>query len=272
MAHPQMRHIMIQRSSALTLPAILLTALSACSSTPTYNATVFPYEINTELVEQTQVKRVIIANINLGGPSRRYLRDLEPQMDKKVELYLEENGIEVLPQRLFEQHWKTAVRAYGNPVDPTSGKVNQKTFTLTLIAVRDQLRKSDNIDAIVFTELLEQEVSFSGGLKHLARWHGVTRKPTMQGPGDGVSADFNWNKPAKAASLRVSIYNMDLQRLFISVGGLDTTEAIDSRSSSGRFVQRRSLLENDSHVHEGIQLAFYPFLPMNDYPGLQYAP
>lgn len=259
---------MIQRSGALILLTILLAALSACNSTPSYNATVFPYQINTELMENTKVKRVVIANINLGGPARKYLQELEPRIDKRVEQYLEEQGIEVSPQRLFEQHWKTAVRAYGNPVDPTSGKVNQKTFALALISVRDQLRKSNNIDAIVFTELLEQEVAFSGGLKHLARWHGVSRKPTLQGPGDGVSADFNWNKPAKAVSLRVSIYDMDLQRLFISIGGLDTTEAIDSRSSSGRFVRRRSLLENESHIREGIELAFHPFIPMDDYPGV----
>jgi hypothetical protein len=269
MVHSRMRHTMIQRSYSLALIAISLIVVSACSSTPTYNATVFPFEINTELVEKDQIKRVIIAHVNLGGPSRNYLQELEPQIDKKIELYLEENGYVVLAQRLFEQHWKTAVRIYGNPVDPTTGKVNQKTFALTLINVRDQLRKSDNIDAIIFTDLIEQEVSFSGGLKHLARWHGVSRKPTLQGPGDGVSADFNWNKPAKAASLWVSIYDMGLQRVFASIGGLDTTEAIDSRSSSGRFVRRRSLLENESHVLEGIELAFHPFIPMKDYPGQQ---
>ena len=27
------------------------------------------------------------------------------------------------------------------------------------------------------------------GLKHLARWDGVTRKPTLQGPGNAVSAE-----------------------------------------------------------------------------------
>jgi hypothetical protein len=258
---------MIQRLSTLAILAGLIIAVTSCGSTPTYNVTVFPYEINADLLEQDKIRRVVIAHVNLGGHSRNYLQELEPRMDKMVELYLEEHGIEVLPQRLFEQHWKTAVRAYGNPYDPTSGRVNQKTFTLNLISVRDQLSQSHDIDAIIFTDLIEQEVSFSGGLKHLARWHGVTRKPTLQGPGDGVSSDFNWNAPAKAASLWVSIYNTQLQRVFTSIGGLDTTDAIDTRSSSGRFVRRRSLLENESHIHEGIELAFHPFIPMSDYPG-----
>ncbi len=260
---------MIQRLSTLILFAALLAGLSACSSTPSYNPTVYPYEINTELLAKTPVKRVIIAHINLGGPSRHYLRDIEPRLDKMVEHYLEEQGITVLPRRKFEQRWKTAVRIYGNPYDPTSGRINRKTFTLILVKVRDQLLEAEDIDAIIFTDLVEQDIAFSGGLKHLARWNGVSRKPTLQGPGDGVSAGFDWNKPAKAASLSVSIYNMELQRLFTSTGGLDTTEAIDTRSSSGRFVRRRSLLENNSHLREGIELAFYPFVPMKNYPGAE---
>jgi hypothetical protein len=260
---------MIQRLSTLILFTALLAGLSACSSTPSHNPTLYPYEINTELLAKSPVKRVIIAPINLGGPSRNYLQDSEPRLDKMVEYYLEEHGITVLPQRLFEQRWKTAVRIYGNPFDPTSGKINRKTFTLILIKVRDQLLETEDIDAIIFTDLIEQDVSFSGGLKHLARWNGVSRKPTLQGPGDGVSEGFDWNKPAKAASLSVNIYSMELQRLFAGTGGLDTTEAIDTRSSSGRFVRRRSLLENDSHLREGIELAFHPFVPMKDYPGPQ---
>jgi len=254
---------MTRRLFCLLLPLLL----TACGSTATYNPTVFPYEIDQESLNNKSIKRVVIASINLGGQTRRYLQEHEVRIDKMVEAYLEENGISVIPQREFEQRWKTAVRVYGNPIDPTSGKVNQKTFVQILVSVRDGLMESNPVDAIVFTDIVEQEVAFSGGLKHLARWHGVTRKPTLQGPGDGVSADFDWNKPAKAASLWVSIYDMELQRLFTSIGGLDTTEAIDTRSTRGDFVRRRSILENDSHLREGIELAFHPFIQMEDYPG-----
>ena len=250
---------------ALSILGLLL--LAACSSTPTANLTAFPYEIDRERLAEEPVKRVIIAHINLGGPSRNYLQGIEPRIDKMVGDYLKENGIKVLPGRLFEQRWKTAVRIYGNPYDPTTGRINQKTFALILINVRDDLIKNEQLDAIIFTDLLELEVSFSGGLKHLARWHGISRKPTLQGPGDGVSANFDWNRPAKAASLWVSMYDMKLHRVFTSIGGLDTTDAIDTRSSSGRFVRRRSVLENDSHIEEGIELAFHPFIVMKDYPG-----
>ena len=251
----------------LLIVSLLVTCFTACASAPTENVTVFAYEIDQEELDKSNIKRVVIASVNLGGPSRRYLQEMEPSIDKAVADYLEENGYKIVPQRRFEQQWKTALRVYGDPIDPTTGRVNQKTFTLALISVRDALVKSGDVDAIVFTDIVEREVSFSGGLKHLARWDGVSRKPSLQGPGDGVAAGFDWNKTAKAASLWVSVYSMELKRVFTSIGGMDTTEAIDTRSSSGNFVRRRSILESEANITEGIELAFHPFIEMDKYPG-----
>ena len=247
--------------------ASLSALLLACSSTPTYNPSTFPFDINEERLAQKEIKTVIIPHVNLGVPSRNYLEKEAPRIDSYVSAYLRENGFKVLPQRDFKQHWNTAVRAFGDPVDPTSGKVNMKTFSQIMQSVRDQLVKSSDLDAFVFTDLVELEVSFSGGLKHLARWDGVTRKPSLQGPGSGVSADFDWNMQAAVASLQVSIFDVELQRLFASRGGMDATEAIDTRSSTGRYIRRRSILENKDNVMEGIRLAFHPFIVMEDWPG-----
>ena len=99
------------------------------------------------------------------------------------------------------------------------------------------------------------------------RWDGVTRKPSLQGPGNSVSADFDWAMQVSAASIQVPIYDMELKPLFSSRGGMDATEAIDTRSSAGRYVRRRNILENDNYVMEGIQLAFHPFIVYQDWPG-----
>ena len=240
--------------------------LVACSSTPTYNPTVFPYEINQQQLDSQPIKTVVIAHVNLGLPSRNYLEKEAPRIDTMVNAYLKENGFKVLPQREFEQRWNTAVRAFGDPVDPTTGKVNMKTFSQIMINVRDEMRNLD-LDAFIFTDLVELQTAFSGGLQHLARWDGVTRKPSLQGPGDGVSADFDWSMLVAVASLQISIYNMELQRVFASRGGIDATEAIDSRSSTGRYIRRRQMLENDTFIREGIELAFYPFIPSKNWPG-----
>ena len=244
--------------------------LTACSGSPSYNQTVYPFEFDRELFNSSSIKRVIIASINLGGATRSYLENSEDEVDKVVADYLAENGFRVAPQRRFQQQWKTAIRIYGDPVDPTSGRVNQKTFTLALINVRDVLRQSDNIDAIVFTDIIEKDISFSGGLKHLARWDGVSRKPSLQGPSDGVSSDFDWNRAAKGASLWVNIYTMDLKRVLSSMGGMDATEAIDTRSSSGDYVRRRNILENKNFIREGVELALHPMIDLgSQYPGNQ---
>jgi hypothetical protein len=247
--------------------ATLSALLVACAGAPTYNPTTFPFDINEELLAAKPVKSVVIAHVNLGRTSRNYLEKEAPRIDADVTAYLKENGFKVLSQREFKQHWNTAVRAFGDPVDPTTGKINMKTFAQIMQSVRDQMVKSSDLDAFIFTDLIELEVSFSGGLKHLARWDGVSRKPSLQGPGSGVSADFDWNMQAAVASIQISIYSAELQRLFAGRGGMDATEAIDTRSSKGRYIRRRNILENDENVMEGIRLAFHPFIVMEDWPG-----
>lgn len=241
--------------------------LAACASGPTHNPTVFPFEIEREALAAVPVKTVVIAHVNLGTPSRNYLDEVTPIIDGRVATYMEKNGYRVLPQRTFRQHWNTAVRAFGDPVDPTTGRVNMKTFSQLMQSVRDRLQEDTDLDAFVFTDLIELETPFNGGLKHLARWDGVSRRPSLQGPGSGVSGDFDWNLPASVVSLQVTMFDMDLRRLFVSRGGIDATDAIDTRSSSGRYVRRRNILENGSHIQEGIRLAFHPLIEMQDWPG-----
>lgn len=248
-------------------PAAAVFILAACASGPTHNPTVFPFEINREALAAKPVKTVVITHVNIGAPSRNYLDEVTPVLDGRVATYMERNGYKVLPQRAFRQHWNTAVRAFGDPVDPTTGRVNMKTFSQLMQSVRDRMQEETDLDAFVFTDLVELETPFNGGLKHLARWDGVTRRPSLQGPGSGVSGDFDWNMPASVVSLQVTIFDMELQRLFVSRGGIDATDSIDTRSSSGQYVRRRNILDNGAHIYEGIRLAFHPLIEMEDWPG-----
>lgn len=260
-----MRHVASStRLALITIAALLMTA---CASGPTYNPTVFPFEMQEQRIADNPIKTVVIPHINLGTPSRNYLQREEPRIDGYVSTYLKNNGYKVLPQREFKQHWNNAVLAYGDPIDPTTGKVNMKTFSQIMVSVRDRMTEETDLDAFVFTDLVELEIAFSAGLKHIARWDGVQRKPSLQGPGNGVSTDFDWNMQAAVASIQISVYDMELQRVFVSRGGMDATEAIDTRSSSGRYVRRRNILENEDNVKEGIALALHPFIEMEDWPG-----
>lgn len=260
-----MRYFRTLGGTAVALVALLV--LAACSGAPTYNPTVFAYELDEERLAQSRIKTVIIPHVNLGLPSRAYLDKEAPRIDGMVNTYLKEHGYKVLPQREFIQHWNTAVRAFGNPFDPTTGRVDMGTFAQVMQSVRDRLQETTDLDAFVFTDLIESQVPFGTGMQRIARWHGVSRKPSLQGPGTGVSADFDWNQTASVASLQISIYDLELQRLFASVGGLDATDAIDARSSAGRFIRRRNILENENFVNEGIAIAFHPFIVSDIWPG-----
>lgn len=249
------------------LLAALCLAIAGCAGTASYNPTTYPFELDAEKLTASDVKTVVIPHVNLGLPSRNYLEKEAPRIDGFVSSYLKENGYKVIDQRKFKQLWSNATLAYGDPLDPTTGKVNMKTFSQIMQTVRDEMVEKHKVDAFIFTDLVELEVPFSGGLKHVARWDGVTRKPPLQGPGAGVTADFDWNTPAAVASIQVSIFNTELQRVFFSRGGLDATDAIDTRSSSGRFTRRRSMLENESFIQEGVELSFHPFIVMEKWPG-----
>ena len=139
---PPTRNFLRSRSLLLLAAAALL---SACAAAPTYNPTTFPYEMDEERLATTPIKTVVIPHVNLGMPSRNYLEKEAARIDGMVSTYLKNNGFKVVPQREFQQHWNTAVRAFGDPVDPTSGKVNMRTFAQIMQSVRDEMQKKHKL-------------------------------------------------------------------------------------------------------------------------------
>src|SRR5690606_40312578 len=67
-------------ATLLTVSALML----ACSSTPTYNATTFPFQINQAELDAHPIKTVVIAHVNLGTQSRNYLEKEAPRIDASV--------------------------------------------------------------------------------------------------------------------------------------------------------------------------------------------
>lgn len=249
--------------------ALTLTGVIACGSATVgggYNPTTPTNVFEQRLFDQLDSNVVVIANVNLGGPSRNYLKKRESFVDSRVQEYLEDAGYEVRAQREFSQRWNNAVLIYGDPVDPTTGRVNQKSFIQIVQAVRDQLREQTDIGSIVFTDIIEKDVYYEQGLNRVTRFDGVTRKPAVQGAGSGVTAEFDWSRPVAAATMRIAWFNMDLERIFSGEGGMDVTDAVDTRSGTA-FVRRRDVLENENHIDEGIAIAFHPIIPMKKWPG-----
>ncbi len=240
--------------------------IASCSSSLQYNDTVFPYEYNPALVEEKPIEKVVLAPVSLGPPVRSYLEKAQRKTRNMVRDYLEANGYQVLPSYHFENAWKQANRTYGNVYDPTTGKIDTQAWRAAMVLTGEKLRKETEADAIVFADLIEHDVQHSPGMTHYARWYGVTRKPETIGGTTSVPMDFNWAQPIDAASLMITIFNVDLVRVFTSRGGISTLEGIDSKSANPSFVRLKTPLRHDSHIEEGIELAFHPFIKMQDYP------
>ena len=249
--------------------ALTLTGVIACGSATVgggYNPTTPTNVFEERLFDHLDSNVVVIASVNLGGPSRNYLKKRESFVDARVQEYLEDAGYEVRALREFSQRWNNAVLIYGDPVDPTTGRVNQKSFIQIVQAVRDQLREQTDIGSIVFTDIIEKDVYYEQGLNRVTRFDGVARKPAVQGAGSGVTAEFDWSRPVAAATMRIAWFNMDLERIFSGEGGMDVTDAVDTRSGTA-FVRRRDVLENENYTDEGIAIAFHPIIAMKKWPG-----
>lgn len=249
----------------------LTLVLMACATGSGYNPTTPSNTLNTDALNAKPLRKVVIANVNIGSPSRNYVERAEPMIDARVAAYLRSNGYQILPQREFSQRWENAKLIYGDPVDPTTGRVNTKTFVQLIQAVRDQMRDQTDVDAFIFTDLVEHDVTIVPGMTRVARFHGVTRKPTLKGPGDGVSVDFDWGKAIAAISIQISMYDLELTQVFAGIGGIDLSDAIDTRTGNG-WVRRKDILENDNFIEEGIQIALHPLIKMENWPGTPPAP
>ena len=246
---------------------IALLFITGCATSGDYNPTTNANQINQAALDKGAPKTIVIASVNIGMPSRNYIEKSEPMVDGRVAAYLRDHGYKILPQREFSQRWENAKLIYGDPIDPTTGRLNTKSFIQIIQSIRNDMRDKTDVEGFLFTDLMEHDAVVSGGMNHVARFNGVTRKPSLKGPGDGVSADFDWGAPVSAVSLQVSLYNMDLDQVFVGLGGIDLTDAIDTRSGNG-FVRRKDVLENEDFIDEGIALALHPLIPMANWPGI----
>ncbi len=249
--------------------AVVAVVATACS-TVSYNPTVYQYHIDNEALAQRPVKKLVLASVNVSGePTRSMLRDGTVKIDAMVSDYLTDHGYQLAPAYLFENAWKQALYTYGDFYDPTTGKVDRRVWLAVMSTTLGLLKQSADIDAVIFTDVIEHEVQHSAGMNHYARWYGVTRKPALQGAGSGVPTDFNWTQPIKAASLVVTLYDLEGKPLFSSRGGLDTLYGVNMRNPDSGFIRRKQLLKSESNLKEGIQLALHPLIPMKRYPGKQ---
>lgn len=245
---------------------LVVSVITSCATQIVDNDTVFPYDYNDALVERKPIKKVIVAPVSLGVPAPSYLDFKQRKVREMVAEYLSDNGFTVLPNYIFENAWLQASRSHGNIYDPTTGRIDANAWRAAMMIVGERLREQTDADAIVFADLFTHDAQHGSGFSHYARFYGVARKPVIKGGATTLPAEFNWSETVKAVSLMVTVYTVDLERVFTSRGGIDTLDEIDSRRATPSFVRRKNFLKSENFVEEGIRLAFHPFVEMDNYP------
>lgn len=249
----------------------ILAVLTACatSSGGGDNPTVPAYQIDTAALEKHPIKKVVIAKANISGePTRYYLQNAAAHIDDRVKAYLQDNGYIVMPNYVFENAWNQAIHNYGDMYDPTTGKVDPTTYRAVMLTAFKVIKETTDIDAVIFTDVVERESAHDVGMDHLAQWDGVSRKPKTQSAGTtSLQEGFDWSQNVKVASLVITIYSSSLEGLFSSRGGLDVLQGIDTKGGDTTYARRKHVLDADGNIEEGIQIAFHPFIKMKNYPG-----
>lgn len=256
----------VQSNSRLTfarlsfaLIAVLACLLMACSSTK-MNDTAYPYFIAGDKLDPPP-KKILVASKNFGLPSKTYLEEYEAYIDQVLIERLENHGFEiVVADDEFEAAWRRAERKYGSPFTASESRLNENAFRRIMYHIFSEIGTNTHADAILFTDLLEQNVVFAGGTSRRARWHGVSRAPTTRG-GNQLPVEFNWSQPVPAVSLRVILYSIEGNLLFKSFGGLEVSRQLDTQK--GRFTRRDDIFSSTKNVEQGVAIALHPFIPVN---------
>ena len=248
--------------SFLRLMTVFLfaTILAACAAGPIGGGTLYAAKLEPKLQDRNQYKNLVIANINWGRESRNYIQEHETVIDNMVAARLEKAGYNILPQSLFADAWLEATRKWGSPFDDTTGRLNQ-AWQISVGETLKQLSETTEIDAVVFTSLNETQVYFSPSGSHTTHFLGVTRKPSTRG-GEGITADFDWIQAVDAVGLYVKVLDIkDFAELFDGAGGIEVTETLDLKPSTPRWARSKRILDNESYIEEGIELALHPWIP-----------
>jgi hypothetical protein len=222
-------------------------------------ATRFAATLDPRLQDRSKIGKLIIAPVNLGKPSRAYLAEHEAKIDARVAARLRAAGYEILPPEIFAEGWREGIRQWGEPYNPTTGKLNQNAFIAVLQTAVRHTAENSQTQAVVFTNLEESQEYFSPSGSHNAHFLGVTRKPSSRG-GEGVPAGFDWIQGVDAVSLYVSVFDMTLASLFKGAGGIEITETLDLKGSTPRWMRSKKILGNDDWIDEGVTLALSPWI------------
>lgn len=243
---------------------VLLLSVAACTSN--YNATLYPYQDNRSQLQNSEIRQVMIATSNYGIPSRHYLTRYEAFVDSQLQNYLKHNGFVVQGNKGFEQQWKQAEDRLGPLFNVSTGQKTQAYDEAIRATASHIFSLNPNLQALIFTDLIESPVQYQMASKRFAEWHGTRRRVKLEGIGENIPEYFDWTVKLDAISIEITMINRDNDILFHSIGGIQVAQALVLGNNSAAFKRRNDLLENAKEINEGIALALHPLIKMKNYP------
>lgn len=239
--------------------------IAACSSIKSPD-TLYPFVDHRAKLNSPDIKRVMLATVNYGLPSRQYLQSHEQNIDEYIAQYLKKQQLHVYSSKPFEQLWRQAENEHGTLYNRTTGQntqAHQLAYQQTLTTL---FANNPNIDAIIFTDLIEIPIRYQYATQRNAEWHGVQRRIKVEGLGEGAPIDFNLAQEIDAISLAITVVDRQQRIIFKSIGGIQVAQALVLGNKTTSFQKRRDLLSSKKDIQQAIEIAFHPLIKMKGYP------
>ncbi len=181
-------------------------------------------------------------------------------VEAEIRKYLTGHGkrVQPVPSEEAQSAWLASARALKSEVGTT-----QMNFEGAAATLARRLHGERHFDALVLPWIALGPAKVRG---RTVTWDGVTRTLRVVNPqGRSLAVLKDFEARAAAPSLHVAIFAPDGQKLFEGVGGLDLLHALVLEGEPTRIdaelLPRAQIFADRTPVHEGIAVAFDPFLP-----------
>jgi hypothetical protein len=240
----------------VALIMLVLLAFAACASGPRLLHK-HEFTLSPGKEHHPGLSKAILLPIN--ATNEEPIKGLDVANDRITALlltHLESKGVEVekVDPAEFKKASEAAHRAeQKRRKSETSGVVAAEVVFGDLVpAILEDLDESAQL---VISPSIVMRTAVYKGTRTIV-WDGVRRR-------ERVGADMIMSGSTAAASIRISVFDREGDRVFSGYGGLEPPFMIDSASM--KYVLREDLFQDERNLREGICIALYPYFGMSGY-------
>lgn len=242
----------------IVIPALVVFYLitTGCA---TINKVDYPsYQFNEKAYEQfSQNKSVYVVPIEQLSARIPPLQKTYEVVQSEIESYMKKNGVNVLPSEKCESTFNANMSKVGGFFNQQTGKMDPKLLSSCINNTIADLKKDSEFSAIVIPFLVVSPLNLQKPYTS-GKWEGVNRRVKINtSPGRTFS-------PVTTMSIRLIVVSSDSELIFKSTGGIDFIQKVIEKGSLGdrriALVLKEPKEFSIADIHEGIEIAFHPFI------------